>query len=295
MAKITKKVLDGLQAGPKPRTEWDSELRGFGVRIMPSGTKSFVVFYRHGGKQRLMKLGRAGSLTPDEARTAATKVLGAVAGGADPAAAKAARAKLDRFGDLVPVFLAEKAGGNRPRRQSTLSDYARYLEGYAKPLHSRPVAEISRAEVAAMIAKIQGAHSATVARVFAASVSSFLGWCARRGVAAANVALTVGKPEAPEPRERRLSDEEISAVWKATADGSDYSRIIRLLLLSGQRLREIAELSWSAHIRVFYAVQRHVHRADAEHGCVEVEAVEHAGVEVFAQALVPEKFWVVLA
>lgn len=244
MAKITKRTLDGLQAGSKPRTEWDDELRGFGVRIMPSGTKTYVCFYRHGGKQRLMKIGRAGALTPDEARRAAAKVLGSVAGGADPAAAKAAKAKLARFGDLVPVFLAEKAGGNRPRRASTLSDYKRYLEDYAKPLHVRPVAEISREEVANIIAKIQGAHSPTVARVFAASLSSFLGWCARRGVAPANVALAVGKPEAPEPRERRLSDGEIAAVWKATSDGSDYSRIIRLLLLSGQRLREIAELSW---------------------------------------------------
>ena len=244
MARITKRTLDGLQAGAKPFTAWDDELRGFGVRVMPSGLKTFVCYYRQGGKQRLLKVGRVGSLTPDEARRAATKVLGAVAGGADPAAAKAAKAKLDRFGELVPVFLADKAGGNRPRRQSTLVGYTKYLQDYAKPLHARPVAEISRAEVASLIASVERARTPTVARGFAAALSSFLGWCARRGVAPGNVAVGVGKPEAPEPRERRLSDAEIAAVWRATAGGDDYSRIIRLLLLSGQRLREVAELTW---------------------------------------------------
>jgi len=64
---------------------WDTDLRGFGLRVLPSGTKTFVVFYRsEAGEKRLVSIGRFGELTADEARQQARKVLAEAVRGGDP-------------------------------------------------------------------------------------------------------------------------------------------------------------------------------------------------------------------
>ena len=86
MAKITKRAVDALR--PKAGGDvfaWDSELRGFGVRVKPSGTKAFLIQYRNAhGRTRRMVVGKVGTLTPDQARDIARDRLAAVAKGADP-------------------------------------------------------------------------------------------------------------------------------------------------------------------------------------------------------------------
>ena len=86
---LTKRVIDTLQPADKPWTAWDDKLIGFGVRILPSGTKSFIVNYRTGGGGRKapnkrVVIGRYGKTTPDQARRLARIILGQAAGGADP-------------------------------------------------------------------------------------------------------------------------------------------------------------------------------------------------------------------
>ncbi len=87
--RITKRFVDGLKPDPAHEFYWDTDPRGFGVRVQPSGVKSYVVKYRAGkGRSapvRRITLGAVGQLTPEEARTKARKTLGAVAHGADPA------------------------------------------------------------------------------------------------------------------------------------------------------------------------------------------------------------------
>lgn len=70
MPKLTKRFLDALR--PKPDGDlfvWDSELKGFGARMKPSGTASFLVQYRTPqGRTRRYSFAKIGTLTPDEAR-----------------------------------------------------------------------------------------------------------------------------------------------------------------------------------------------------------------------------------
>ena len=88
MAKITKRAVDALQ--PDKRRDvftWDSELRGFGVRVKPSGVKSFLIQYRNvEGRTRRLVLGQYGGLTPENARELAREELASVAKGEDPSA-----------------------------------------------------------------------------------------------------------------------------------------------------------------------------------------------------------------
>ena len=88
MPKLTKRVIEGLTStGARTGTlYWDSELKGFGIRIFPSGLKTFVVKFRtRSGRQRWLKIGTFGALAPERARELAKLELAKVVEAQDPA------------------------------------------------------------------------------------------------------------------------------------------------------------------------------------------------------------------
>ena len=86
--KLTKRVVDGAQPGQCRYIVWDLEVRGLGLRVEPSGRKTFIARYRAGGGrtgiQRQATIGRYGTITPDQARKLARRTLAAAADGEDP-------------------------------------------------------------------------------------------------------------------------------------------------------------------------------------------------------------------
>jgi hypothetical protein len=91
-AKLTKRAGDSATPCSGRYFVWDTELKGFGLRVAESGTKTYVVRYRPRGigpaaPKRFVVVGRHGAVTPDEARTRAKAILGEVAAGRDPASA----------------------------------------------------------------------------------------------------------------------------------------------------------------------------------------------------------------
>ena len=107
-AKLTKKLVDAAPISERDQFLWDSEIKGFGVRIWPSGRKTFVAKYRVGGGRdgatRRFTIGTYGVLTVEEARAAARKVLGAAAQGMDPAGARQAKRREMSVADLVELY-----------------------------------------------------------------------------------------------------------------------------------------------------------------------------------------------
>jgi hypothetical protein len=112
--KLTKRNVDAIVAGARSTIHYDSELKGFGIKVTSTGSKSWCVEYRPGSggrgvaKRRLV-LGSVSTLTPDQARTAARNILAAVALGDDPGAARSRAREMPTFREFAERYLSEEA------------------------------------------------------------------------------------------------------------------------------------------------------------------------------------------
>jgi Arm DNA-binding domain len=75
--KLTKRTIAAIARDPlQDIYTWDDEVRGFGLRVKPSGVRSFIVQYRNAsGISRRITVGKLGVLTPEEARKSAKQML----------------------------------------------------------------------------------------------------------------------------------------------------------------------------------------------------------------------------
>jgi integrase len=272
--KLTKRIIDALKA-PKPSKVgvkvretflWDKELRGFGVQVMPSGLKSFVIQYRTAeGRLRRLVIGRFGLMTVEEARDLAHEKLVAVSKGVDPVAAEAEAAGRIIVAELCDWYLAEAEGGRilgrrrRPIKASTLAMDRSRIDSHIKPLLGRrQVGALKLGDIEAAQADIAAGKTATARKGSRGGATT-----GGEGVAARTLStlhaifehgVRLGKiPDNPAkgvrklastPRERRLSRAGIERLGKtlreAAKDGEHPTGLaaIRFLLLTGFRRME---------------------------------------------------------
>ncbi|GIK82744.1 MAG: integrase [Alphaproteobacteria bacterium] len=272
--KITKRIVDALKA-PKPSRVgvkvrehfvWDRELRGFGVQVMPSGLKSFVIQYRTPeGRNRRAVIGRYGLMTVEEARKLAHEKLVAVSKGVDPVAEEAKAAGLLTVAEVCDWYLAEAEAGRilgrrrRPIKPSTLAMDKSRIEAHIKPLLGRrQVASLKLGDVEGAQADIEAGKTSKpragsrggattggegVAARTMSTLHSIFEHAVRLGKIEANPAKGVRRL-ASAPRERRLSRSEIERLGKtlrAAAEEGEHPTglaAIRFLLLTGFRRME---------------------------------------------------------
>jgi integrase len=168
MPKLTKRFVDSVKTGPKDVILWDDELAGFGLRVKPSGARTFLIQYRNrAGRTRKLALGRVGVVAPDNARRKAKVELGKVADGHDPSATRGADRKGMTVSGLCEEYLkAVEKGvilGKRGRRKSPLtviSDRGR-INGHIKPLlGALAVKAVTRRDIIKFLEDVQVGKSA---------------------------------------------------------------------------------------------------------------------------------------
>jgi integrase len=140
----------------------------------------------------------------------------------------------------------EKQLENDSRRASSLDISRLYLArgDYFKPLHSKPINAVIKADIATRLNAIIHDHSPNTASRARAHLSAFFVWSMKEGIADTNPVIGTNDPEGAPSRERFLNDEELAAIWKACGK-DDFGKIVRLLMLTGCRRSEIGGLRWS--------------------------------------------------
>ena len=145
---LSKRAVDALKPADKPWIAWDNKLTGFGVRVQPSGIRSYIVNYRagDGGRKaanRRIVIGRHGRITPEQARRNAQEILGRVATGEDPAVDRARSRAMPTLREAFEDYLAV----GPERKKSTLDCYRNTVYRDLGACLDRPLDTISRKDV----------------------------------------------------------------------------------------------------------------------------------------------------
>jgi integrase len=247
---LTKTAIDRLEYdrdGPKMQIEYDgAEIPGFGVRVHPTGRKTFVLTYRAPGRPtpRRIVLGTYGQMTLDEARKEARKTLLEAKTGDDPLEARRKLREGDTVRDLARTYLERYA----KREKKTWKEDERRLESYILPaLGAKRIADVRRPDVARLHDRI-GRRAPYEANRVLALLSVMFTKAQEFGLleeGAANPAARVPKRR-EKSRDRWITREELPALVAAIdAEPSVYVRAaIKLYLLTGMRRGELLGLRW---------------------------------------------------
>jgi integrase len=173
MPKLTKRYVDALiPATGRDRFEWDSDLKGFGLRLKPSGAGAFIVQYRTPqGRTRRFAFAKIGTLAPEEARTKARRLLAEVQDGKDPSRARHEVREALTVARLCSLYMDAARAGlvttrfRKPKSPSTVAiDEGRVLRHIVPLIGSRIASDVSRADVQRMADAIAAGKTAGTAK-----------------------------------------------------------------------------------------------------------------------------------
>lgn len=247
--KLSKRTVDGLEPGEADYIVFDENLPGFGVRVLPSGRKTFLVQYRAGGRTRRVKIGMFGAITVDDARTEARKITGSVARKENPAEQIAQERRAPTMANVCERFMTDYVAVKC--KASTAAEYRRSVDLFIKKeFGSHKIQDITRADVSGLHHRMR--NIPYQANRTLGVLSKLFNLCEVWGL----------RPDGSNPcrhvqryreqkKERFLSAEELSRLGTvldaSERDGSEPRPVInalRLLVLTGCRLREIQTLKW---------------------------------------------------
>ena len=240
------KLVDGfaakmrVPAGRRDVTVFDDALPGFGIRKFASGKAYYFVKYTAGPTQRKLSLGPVLPGTLSKKRKRASEILTRARAGQDVVGEKLI-AKVKQtitLGELVPAYLQAR---ETELRAATYIEVNRYLQRYWSPLHSGPIEAIERRHVVRVVDQLADEHGKVAADRARTALSAFFAWAIERGYLDGNPVQHIQRRAQGASRTRVLTESELAIVWKA-CDDDDYGRIVRLLMLTGQRRAEISEL-----------------------------------------------------
>ena len=265
MTKLTKRAVEGMPAQDRDYIVWDDELSGFGVRIFPSGRKSYLVQYRAGGRTRRRSIGQHGALTAEESRKEARKLLGAVAKGGNPAEERRVALQSPTVASLCDRFLDEYAAHHC--KPSTAKGYRIVISRYIRPkLGFLKIMDVARSDIVAFHHDLR--HRPYMANRAVSILSKMFNlaedWGLRKD--GTNPARRIQKYR-EEERKRYLSDAEQGRLGvvlaQALEEGEETPHAVAaiyLLLLTGCRLGEILTLRWD------YVAPNHLELPDSKTG-----------------------------
>ena len=273
--RITKRTIDALQSSGSEFTLWDNAISGFGVRVRPTGAKSYVVVYRAGAGRgapvRRYTIAAIGKITPERARMRAKVILGAVAHGHDPAGQKTTERGTPTVAELADCFMTDHVRAKR--KPGTAEFYRDILDRIVKPsLGAAKSDKLNRLQVGRLHSSL--AETPFQANRVLAVVGSMYAFAGRAGIIPEGTNPARGIDKFKEGRrERFLTGGELErlggAIREAETTGipwavdetkptakhvpkeKRFTRIapsaaaaLRLLLFTGCRLREILHLRW---------------------------------------------------
>jgi len=246
--KLTPKTIENLKPGPARREIPDAGHAGLYLLLQPSGAKSWAARYRFNGRPTKLTLGQWPATTLAAAREAAAAAKNELEKGRNPAAAKedakikAMEAEANTVASVCAAYMEREAGKLR-----TADARASILRRLVYPaIGDRPIGSIKRSDLVTMLDRIEDHNGPRMADVTLGVLRRIFNWYELRGdeFRSPIVRGMTRQKSSDHRRTRILDDDEIRALWTATADGAVFSSFIRFLLLTSARRNEASGMRW---------------------------------------------------
>lgn len=246
MPKLTTKAVDAAKAAQSRREISDDLTRGLYLVVQPSGSKSWAVRYRVGGKPVKETIGAYPAVSLADAREEARQRVAMVGKGVDPRAEREAKrqAEAEAKANTVAAVASDFIRLYCQRRNRSWREQEAILRRHVLPrLGDLSIDAVRRRDVARVLDEL--GHMPQAARVTLAALRKMFNWAIERGIVEANP-CTVIKAAPIRRRDRVLSDDELQRVWHAAdTAGYPFGGYVKMLILTGCRRGEIAGLRWS--------------------------------------------------
>jgi len=250
MSNLTKVLVEKLPAKESNYTIWDDKIAGFGVRVAPSGRKTYIMKYRtHDGRQRKPKIGIHGSITCEQAREIARDWHGQLARTIDPIENQCDARQSPTVSSLCDRFIKEYVEVRKKDGGIWLDKF--YIRKYIKPkLGTLKTISVTRNDISKFHLSMKDTP-AQANRIMGA-LSKMFNLAEDWGLRDRHTNPVEGIQKYKETaRERYLSNEELVCLGQileqSEKNGSEtvyFVSLVRLLLLTGARLREIMHAKW---------------------------------------------------
>lgn len=250
--RLTDKFCENAKGDPAKRLEHaDAIVPGLFFIVQPTGKRSWAVRYRDAAKKPVkVTLGAFPLTSLGDARMQGREVLDRVARGHDVAAEKRTTKRIafveapsrdrDLWPKVVETFLLREAASLR----SHASIKAILNRETGDLWRSKLIRDISKRDVLALVDGIVERGSPVAANRALAWVKRVFGWAVSRDLVASNPCIGI-RPQPEKSRNRVLSRSEIADIWAAAGQmGFPFGDLIKMLIVTGQRLRECAEAQW---------------------------------------------------
>ena len=247
--KLTKRNIELLMYGKqdgKQDIHWDDTLPGFGLRVYPSGKKSFVITYRRAGRKHIMVVGQYGRLTVQQARAAAKKQFASLTiGNGDPMEERKREQRGNTVADLCRVYLSDYA---KPHKKSWRDDERRINKRVLPAWRNMKVTALKKADIYELHRRIGLDHPYEANRVvelLSKMLALAKDW-GMLGSTAENPAHGI-RAYREEKRDRWVTPEELPALAAAIdKEKNAHARYaLWLYLLTGVRKQELLKARWT--------------------------------------------------
>jgi len=235
-----------LPAGQSDLIAFDPQLTGFGFRLRRGKDRTkrtWIIQYRDAARNsQKFTLGTLEELNAAKARQIAADKLAGIRLGTYPhqereQARDEAKETFEHVGKLYLAHVEQRL------RERSLEEVTRHIEKLWAPFARTSIHHIDRRMVAKRVTEIAMENGPVAANRGRSTLSSMFSWAMREGIVDANPVIGTNKAAEEVSRARVLTDGELAQLWKATKD-DDYGRIVRLLILTGQRRAEVGGMLW---------------------------------------------------
>jgi len=244
--KLTDRQIKNLKTTKERYEIWEGN--GFGIRLFPTGKKSWVFMYRFNGKARRLTLGHYPQMTVAEAHAAHGQALTELEKGIDPGTNLVKFNKENRTAQTVENLANEYIEKwAKPRKRSWREDERMLRKDVIPTLGRYKAKTITRRDIVVLLDKVSERGASIAANRTLAVTRRMFNFAVERDILEISPCYNIKAPTKENRRDRLLSSEEIKAFWHGLDNASMFESTklaLRLQLVTAQRKGELVSAEW---------------------------------------------------